>query len=190
MPDEATFQKYEKEIEIPVCLNLGLSYLKTKDYQLSIKYCTQALGKEPDNDKALYRRGMSYLGMGDITNSKADLTRAYELTGGKDSNVIKGLQSLKEKIAQNKEREKELVKKIFQSAGAGLYDDQKPASSQSQSKGWAETAEEEGEEEPPSFIKRAQKVRGNRCAAIVNWIPCIGAKLAGMFQNGVEEKEE
>ena len=90
--DEATFQKFEKEIEIPVCLNLGLSYLKTQDYQLSIKYCSQALTKNQNNDKALYRRGMSYLGVGDIPKAKADLTRAYEITQGKDANVIKGLQ--------------------------------------------------------------------------------------------------
>jgi hypothetical protein len=42
---------------------------------------------------------MSYLGTGDIPKAKADLTRAYELTQGKDANVIKGLQSIKDKIA-------------------------------------------------------------------------------------------
>jgi FK506-binding protein 4/5 len=60
------WQRYQSEIEIPVCLNLGLSYLKLKDYPLAIKYCTQVLDKDADNDKALYRRGLSYLGKGDI----------------------------------------------------------------------------------------------------------------------------
>ena len=82
--EEADYIKFQKEIEIPVCLNLGLAFLKTKEYQMAIKYCSQALGKEPDNDKALYRRGMSFLGVGDIPKAKADLTRAYEITGGKD----------------------------------------------------------------------------------------------------------
>ena len=113
MPDEAAFQKYQKEIEIPASLNLGLAYLKIKDYPLSIKYCTQALDKEPDNDKALYRRGMSYLGQGKIPQAKADLTRAFELTGGKDQNIIKALHQLKEKIATDKQKEKEMVKNIF-----------------------------------------------------------------------------
>ena len=113
MPDEAAFQKYQKEIEIPASLNLGLAYLKIKDYPLSIKYCTQALDKESDNDKALYRRGMSYLSQGKIPQAKADLTRAFELTGGKDQNIIKALHQLKEKIATDKQKEKEMVKNIF-----------------------------------------------------------------------------
>jgi len=72
--------KFIKEIEIPVCLNLGLSYLKTKDYNLAIKYCTQALEKDDSNDKALYRRGMAYLNKGDIERAKSDLSRAHDLT--------------------------------------------------------------------------------------------------------------
>ena len=51
--DQETYKKYEREIEIPVCLNLALSYLKLKEYQLVIKYATQVLEKEEDNDKAL-----------------------------------------------------------------------------------------------------------------------------------------
>jgi hypothetical protein len=56
---------------------------------------------------------MSYLGQGKIPLAKADLTKAYELTGGKDQNVIKALHQLKEKIASDKEKEKEMLKNIF-----------------------------------------------------------------------------
>ena len=49
------------------------------------------LDKDEENDKALYRRGLAYIGVGDIANAKSDLTKAYELTEGKDQNVIKGL---------------------------------------------------------------------------------------------------
>jgi hypothetical protein len=42
---------------------------------------------------------MSYLGQGKIKEAKADLTKAYDITGGKDQIVIKALQQLKEKIA-------------------------------------------------------------------------------------------
>lgn len=116
-------KKFEKDIEMPVSLNLGLAYLKVKEYGLSAKYCSQALSKDPDNDKALYRRGMAYLGTGDVEKAKSDLTRAYELTQGKDSNVIKALHDLKAQVQKNKELEKELVKKMLSSGG--LYEDQK-----------------------------------------------------------------
>ena len=117
---DTIIKQFEKEIEIPVCLNLGLSYLKVKEYGLSAKYCTQALTKDPDNDKALYRRGMAYLGSGYVDKAKSDLTRAYELTQGKDQNVIKALHELKAQVAKNKEKEKEIVKKMLSSGG--LYE--------------------------------------------------------------------
>ena len=123
IPDEAAFEKFQKDIEIPACLNLGLAYLKIKEYDLSVKYCTQALAKEPNNDKALYRRGMSLLSQGKVQQAKADLTKAYDLTGGKDQNVIKALQQLKEKIASDKEKEKVMLKNIFLNDGKGLYAD-------------------------------------------------------------------
>jgi hypothetical protein len=35
---------------------------------------------------------MSLLSQGKVQQAKADLTKAYDLTGGKDQNVIKALQ--------------------------------------------------------------------------------------------------
>ncbi len=32
MNNEESYKKYEKEIEIPICLNLGLGYLKIKEF--------------------------------------------------------------------------------------------------------------------------------------------------------------
>ena len=74
IPSEEAYRVMEKEIEIVCSLNLGLSYLKIKEYQMAIKYTSNVLAKDPDNDKALYRRGMAYIGTGDISKAKADLT--------------------------------------------------------------------------------------------------------------------
>ena len=102
-------------------LNLGLAYLKVKEYQLSVKYCTNVLNKDPDNDKAYYRRGVANMGRGDIKNAKIDLTRAHELTGKNDPSVIGAIKKLKERIERNKEKEKEISKKMITSAT--IYDD-------------------------------------------------------------------
>lgn len=85
--DQETAIKFIKEIEIPVALNLGLCYLKTEQYHYAIKYCTQVLEKDDENDKALYRRGMAYLGIGELNKAKQDLMKAHNLTGGKDAGV-------------------------------------------------------------------------------------------------------
>ena len=89
--DQNTAIKYIKEVEIPVSLNLGLCYLKCEQYHYAIKYCSNVLEKEEENDKALYRRGMAYLGIGEFNKARTDLKLAYDLTEGKDNNVIKGL---------------------------------------------------------------------------------------------------
>lgn len=89
---EEEYKVFEKEVEIPASLNLSLCYLKVKDYQMAIKYSSDVLKKEPDNDKALYRKGLAHLGFGDIPKAKQELTRAHEITEGKDQNVVKALQ--------------------------------------------------------------------------------------------------
>lgn len=78
-----------KNVEVPVCLNLALCYLKTEKYHYAIKYCTQVLDKnlKPEQinggigsiEKAYYRRGMSYFKIGDLKKAKADFLRANEI---------------------------------------------------------------------------------------------------------------
>ncbi len=76
------------DIEIPVCLNLGLSYLKLGKHHHAINYCSQALDKDEDNEKALYRRGVAFMKIGELRRSRLDLSKANELTQEKDPNII------------------------------------------------------------------------------------------------------
>ena len=78
-----------KNVEVPVCLNLALCYIKTEKYHYAIKYCSQVLDKNfpPEQiqggvgsiEKALYRRGTSYFKIGDLKKAKADFLRANEV---------------------------------------------------------------------------------------------------------------
>lgn len=68
------------EIEIPVCMNLGLCYLKLGKYHHAINYCSQALDKDDENDKALYRRGLAYMRVGELKRARTDLRKAQDLT--------------------------------------------------------------------------------------------------------------
>lgn len=49
------------------------------------------LEKDLNNEKAFFRRGSSYLGIGELNKAKKDLMKAYELSDGKDANVINAL---------------------------------------------------------------------------------------------------
>ena len=67
---------YIVDIELPVCLNLGLCYLKLNRYHHAINYCSQALDKDENNEKALYRRGLAYLNVGELNKARVDLQLA------------------------------------------------------------------------------------------------------------------
>ena len=99
-----------KNVEIPVCLNLGLCYMKTEQYHYAIKYCTQVIEKNiPDKymaqgtlEKAYYRRGSSYFSVGDLAKAKEDLVKANELADGKNGSVLTALKQLKAKYEENR----------------------------------------------------------------------------------------
>lgn len=71
--------KYIAEVEIPTCTNLAHCYLQVGEYDHAIKYASQALVNEPENWKALYRRGLAYTKMGKAAEAKEDLKQALEL---------------------------------------------------------------------------------------------------------------
>jgi tetratricopeptide (TPR) repeat protein len=110
-----------KNVEVPVCLNLGLCYLKREEYHHAIKYCTQVIDKKipakfmaPGTlEKAFYRRGMSYLKIGDLKKAKEDFLKANELADGKNGQVIQGLKTLKAKLEENRVKERELSQKMI-----------------------------------------------------------------------------
>jgi len=110
---EETAVNLVKDIEVPCCLNLGLCYLKLKNYHMTIKYCSQAIDREgPSNAKALYRRGVAYKNIGETKKAMTDLKKAHELTQGGSADVNQALQELKEKIRLDKEREAEVSRRM------------------------------------------------------------------------------
>ncbi len=58
--DEVTKKRLEREVEIPVNLNMALCNLTVKNYAYAIRYSTAVLDVDPLNCKALYRRGVGY----------------------------------------------------------------------------------------------------------------------------------
>jgi len=75
--DQETAVKYIFDIEIPVCLNMGLCYLRLGKNHEAIYYCTQALEKDyQPNEKALYRRGVAYMNIGELKKARDDLMLA------------------------------------------------------------------------------------------------------------------
>lgn len=118
--------KLIREIEIPTCLNLAHCFNKMGRYHYAIKYTTQALENEPENCKALFRRAVAYLNIGELSRCKNDLMTAHELKNldAADKAAINGaFKDLKAAQERAKIKEKEAAERMFkfpsQSAKAG-----------------------------------------------------------------------
>lgn len=53
-------EKFEKDIEIPVNLNLALCNIKVKNFQYVIHHASKVLELDPNNCKAYYRRAIGF----------------------------------------------------------------------------------------------------------------------------------
>jgi tetratricopeptide (TPR) repeat protein len=92
--DEKLASRLIMEIELPVCNNLAICYLKTDEPHYAIKYTSQVLEKNLlvtektyyILEKAYYRRALSYLKIGSLTDCKSDLTTALALVDSVNTN--------------------------------------------------------------------------------------------------------
>ena len=85
-----------------------------KDYPDTIRHTTSALELEPDNIKALYRRGKAHAASWDVQEATADLQRAAELDPSLRSAVEKELKSLVQRVKEKDVVERERLRgKLF-----------------------------------------------------------------------------
>lgn len=95
------------------CLgNAAQCYINMADYSSAIGNCTKVLAKEPDNVKALYRRGLSRIKIGVLDLAKADLLAAYKLDP-ENKAVKQELKHLKDAAEAAKAKEKAAFGGLF-----------------------------------------------------------------------------
>lgn len=87
-------------------------FFKLNRYADVVKDCSLVLAVQPDNVKALVRRGNAYLNQSDFELAQDDLKKALELNPD-DSVIKKLLQDLKLRKIALKEREKKVFKNMF-----------------------------------------------------------------------------
>lgn len=79
-----------KKMTINLYNNRGNCQIKMKNYKVGIKDFTKVLNIDPNNLKALYRRGICYLNSDKYNLAFDDLMKAYDISKeGNEKNEIK-----------------------------------------------------------------------------------------------------
>ena len=101
------------DLKIPLLLNLAQCRLSLGDYYPVIEHCTEVLDKQPNNVKALYRRGKAHVGAWNPTEAKEDFIAVMELDATLVTACKKEIQNI-ENLQQEKDGEdKAKMTKLF-----------------------------------------------------------------------------
>eukprot|EP00795_Rhopilema_esculentum_P015785 gene15785-7084_t len=101
------------KLKIPFLLNYSQCKLLDEDYYQVIKHTTTALEKDPDNVKALFRRGKAHAAVWNPDEAVIDFKRALELDPSLKSCVNKELKKLEEETHRKLEMDKAKYKHLF-----------------------------------------------------------------------------
>jgi peptidylprolyl isomerase len=114
----------DKELYTSCYSNSAMCHIKTSNWADAVKTTSIVLGVEgyDKNLKALYRRGLAKLNMGNLQDAKTDLMAAYKVDST-NKDVKKALAKLKEAHAEAKKKEKNAFGGMF--GKVSMYDDKK-----------------------------------------------------------------
>ena len=105
-----------RAVEVPACLNMAAALLRSPKTQAALdeakKQCENVLEIDPDNAKALFRRGQVYFWKQDYTDALADLARVLELQPG-DKGVLLEIEKVKKARQVLVQKEKSMYGKMF-----------------------------------------------------------------------------
>ncbi len=100
--------------KVPFLLNYVQCKWRMEDYAEVIRHTTVVLEIDPDNIKALFRRGRAYSAAWDAKEAEQDLKRAAQLDPKLGKVVDNELASLKERVKEKDDAERERLKgKMF-----------------------------------------------------------------------------
>ncbi|XP_014240637.1 aryl-hydrocarbon-interacting protein-like 1 [Cimex lectularius] len=95
--------------KLPLLLNFAQCKLVLKEYYEVIEHCSSVLEFEPDNVKALYRRGKAHAAVWNGKEAKDDLTKALRLDPSLEKDITNQLKAIE---IQNRERESVMKEKL------------------------------------------------------------------------------
>eukprot|EP01122_Echinamoeba_exundans_P010741 TRINITY_DN4079_c0_g1_i2.p1 TRINITY_DN4079_c0_g1~~TRINITY_DN4079_c0_g1_i2.p1 ORF type:complete len:189 (+),score=47.26 TRINITY_DN4079_c0_g1_i2:39-569(+) len=92
--------------------NMVACYMKLEEWEKVMNTCTTILTKDPNNVKALFRRGRAHIFRQNLDLAKADLNAAKALSPN-DKDVELELQRLSQKYKESEAKEKALYRGVM-----------------------------------------------------------------------------
>ena len=123
-------QKAVDQLLVTADLNLSACYLKEEKYEKAAARASNVLLKDPDDIKALFRRGEARIYLNDLERARADLETAQELAGPAENKGITSRLSLLEKREKHfAKKEKQTYAKMFSKPVGETAGETSPAAS-------------------------------------------------------------
>ena len=104
-PQSSEWDKIEHD-KIPLLLNYSQCHLLLKDYPEVIRQTTKVLEIDPNNVKALFRRGKAYSASWSSSEAETDFKKVMELDASLSRTVDKELKALRERMKEKEDEER------------------------------------------------------------------------------------
>ena len=111
-PQPASVDREAEELQVALFLNLAACQLKLKKSGYAFENCSRVLGLRPGCVKALYRRGVAAMHMGDLARAEGDLREAGRIEPG--NTAVQGkLRELAKKWQLQNTKLRDALKSMF-----------------------------------------------------------------------------
>ncbi|TYJ96223.1 peptidyl-prolyl cis-trans isomerase PASTICCINO1 [Cucumis melo var. makuwa] len=94
-------------------LNVAACYLKLGECRKSIEMCNKVIDANPANAKALYRRGMAYMTLGDFEEARNDFEMMKKADKSSEADATAALLKLKQKEQEVEKKARKQFKGLF-----------------------------------------------------------------------------
>jgi len=105
-------KEHADKLQLAAYLNLAMCNLKLKNFNDALEVCKKALELDEKNEKGLFRMAQSYLGTGDYDEAIKYFEKVLEFNA-ENKDATNQILSCKQKIKENKTKEKALYSKMM-----------------------------------------------------------------------------
>ncbi|KAK7097207.1 peptidyl-prolyl cis-trans isomerase D-like [Littorina saxatilis] len=112
--EEEQQKAMEKELHIPVTLNVAACNIKLGSFEDALENCNEVMSADENNSKAQFRRGQAYTGLKDWDNALMAFQQAHA-SSPDDKGIMREIQKVKKTLEDEKKKEKQMYSRMFAS---------------------------------------------------------------------------